>query len=374
MSGPAQARDDSHPRHGGPAHDLHDSHHGDGGPAQVRNDSQVRNGGPAQGTDDSQMYDGGPAQGDDDSQRWHGGPAWNPGLLADLRAAGEDLADLIEVRKAAENRARTLGHMDTALICPPWIADAENAARQALQDAYARAVPAPIRDWAARVPCLGSGELFPRIIAIVGDPCMATPLLPIARGDTGRGARSRPAGPPYLRSPHQLWQWCGVGDSRSKAREDVLGRKPEQADLLAAGKRSQIPPLLYVWSSQLVRAATPSTREGSARFGLPMSPAAAGSHYWKTFTGRKARPVPVHQHQCQNHVRPPGRPSGCGTSLHPEWGEPGSPWRPGHVNMDAHRITQKRLLMDLWRAAWELHEGLHPETAERRERRARARP
>jgi hypothetical protein len=348
------------------------------GPAQAPHDSQHRDGGPAQHGHDSHPPDGGPA-------------AWDAGLLADLRAAGEDLADLIEVRKAAENRARTLGHLDTALICPPWVSDAEKAARQALQDAYARAVPARIRDWAAGVPCLGSGELFPRIIAIIGDPCTATPLLPIARGDTGRGARSRPAGPPYLRSAHLLWQWCGMGDPRRKAREDVLGRKPEQADLLAGGKRSQIPPLLYVWSTQLVKAATPSTREASRQFGRPSSPAAAASAYWKTFTERLLDtrghdgPCPrnpadrscygshrVHEHHCQNHVRPPGRPDGCGTSLQPGWGEPGSPWRPGHVNMDAHRVTQKQLLMDLWRAAWELHgDGTHPETVARRERRHR---
>ena len=316
--------------------------------------------GPVQVPNDSQQVPGGPAQTCNDSQSRYGGPAvWDPVLLADLRAAGENLADLIEVRKAAENRARTLGHLDTEQICPPWVQTAEKAARQALADAYRRSVPAAVRDWAAQVPCLGSGELFPRIIAIIGDPCTAVPLLPIAKGDTGRGARSRPAGAPYLRSSHQLCQWAGVGDPRSKAREDYLGRKPEQADLLRAGKRSQIPPLLYVWSSQLVR---------SQRF-----PSVTDSAYWKLFTERKAV-IRVHEWQCQNHRRPPARPDGCGTLLHPEWGVPGSLWRPGHVNMDAHRVVQKRLVIDLWRAAWAAREetGPSPATAERRRRRARS--
>jgi hypothetical protein len=340
--------------------------------------SETMRSGPAHNRDDSHACNGGPAQTSDGDQDPYGGPAvWNPTLLSDLRAAGEDLADLIEVRKAAENRARTLGHLDTAQICPPWIATAEKAAREALQDAYKRTVPEEIREWAATVPGLGSGELFPRIIAIIGDPCVATPLLPIAKGDTGRGARSQPSGPPYIRSPHQLWQWTGMGDAWSKPREDYLGRKPEQADLLHAGKRSQIPPLLYVWSTTLVK---------GQRFD-----SVAESDYWKLLTDRLALtrghdgpcdagtgPQPCfathrkHERQCQNHKRPPARSDGCGISLHPEWGEPGSPWRPGHVQMDANRLVQKKLLMDLWKVAWQLHDERNPATAERRARRDRA--
>jgi hypothetical protein len=290
---------------------------------------------------------------DSQSKDGEGAPAvWDRAKLDDLRAAGEDLADLIKNRAAAENRARTLGHLDTEQVCPPWLREAEKGARQALQDAYQRAVPDQVREWAASVPGLGSGELFPRIIAIIGDPRTATPLLPIAKGDTGRGARSQPDGDPYDRTLRQLWQWCGIGDPDRLPREDILGRKPTQADMLAAGKRTQLRPLLFTWSSQLAKMATPVTKEGSKRFGQPMSEYAAASRYAQIFRERKEKgATKVHQRQCQNHARPPAHSNGCGTVLHPEWGEPGSLWRPGHVNMDAHRVVAKEFLRDLWKVA-----------------------
>ncbi|HXJ71724.1 MAG TPA: hypothetical protein VNM37_02685, partial [Candidatus Dormibacteraeota bacterium] len=55
-----------------------------------------------------------------------------------------------------------------------------------------------------------------------------------------------------------------------------------------------------------------------------------------------------HVRQCQNKARPPMSPNGCGTFAHPERGAPGSLWRPGHINMHAHRIVHKELLRDLW--------------------------
>src|SRR5258708_24401377 len=106
--------------------------------------------GPGQGTDDTQEGHAGPGQCPDGNQNGYAGPGhrlndsqpgapgpgvWDPARLADLRAAGENLADLIKVRIAADHRARTLGHLDTELIRPAWVGDAEAQARQALQDA-----------------------------------------------------------------------------------------------------------------------------------------------------------------------------------------------------------------------------------------------
>lgn len=300
------------------------------------------------------------------------GPLWDAELLSELRAAGEDLTDMIEVRKAADNRARTLSHLDTELIRPDWVDTAEKAARAALRDRYEAAVPEQVRDWAATVPGFGSGELFPRLIAAIGDPAIATPLLPIEPGDTGRGARSRPAGEPYVRSLRQLFQYCGVGDTMLKPREDVLGRKPEREDVLRAGKRD-IQPLLYTWSTLLLR----GQRHASV----------SESRYWDLLTarllltrGHEGACDPgktcfgshrVHERQCQNHQRPPRRSDGCGTVQNPEWGAPGSPWRPGHISMDAHRTVQKTLLADLWRVSREGRNLPNPETGERRERRRR---
>lgn len=321
----------------------------------------------------------GPAHAAHDTQRAHGGPVWDSSMLAELRAAGENLADLLEVRKAADNRARTLGHLDTELIRPPWIADAETQARQALRIVYEHAVPLHIREWAAGIPGFGSGELFPRIIAEIGDPCVASPLLPISKGDTGLGARSRPAGDPYVRSPHQLFQYCGAGDPAWLPREDVLGRAPSQSDILRAGKRTRVRPLLFTWSTSLVRMASPG------KAGKPRSPAAASSPWWAMFLDRKALTSGsltmgpdgeagttgrVHERECRNRVRFPAKGyNGCGTAAHPEWGEPGSPWRPGHVNMDAHRFIAKKLLLELWRVDFAARDlGPSPQTRARRDR------
>lgn len=345
------------------------------GPGQTRDDSQSRYAGPGQGWHDSQTTRAGPGQSPNDGHPTDAGPgAWSPIALADLRAAGENLADLIKVRTAADNRARTLGHLDTELIRPVWVAEAEVAAREALQDAYLRAIPEHIREWAAQIPGLATGEMFPRIIAAIGDPCTAAPLLPIAKGDTGRGARSRPAGPPYARTPHQLWQYCGIGEPWHPD-GDV-----SQSVLLHAGKRTRVRPLLFAWSASLARMAGGET---------PRSPAATASDYWKVVTERQREtrghdgPCPPgracygthyrHTAVCRNRARPPQKPNGCGIALHPEWGEPGSPWRPGHVQADAYRAAAKALLMDLWRTEQATRSGPNPRTAERRARRKRAR-
>jgi hypothetical protein len=354
----------------GPAHTVRGNHNSGGGPAHSPDDGQRWNGGPAQPCYDSQVVDGGPA-------------LWSPALLADLRAADENLADVIELRKAARNRARTLSMLDASPEALDWIATAEQAAREALLDSYERAVPLHIRQWAAEIPGLRTGARLPRIIAEIGDPCLAVPLLPIAKGDTGRGARSRPAGPAYVRSPHQLWQYAGCGDPWWSVREEDLGHAPTQADRLRAGKRNKIRPLLYDWTVRLQTMAAPGAK------GRPQSATAADSQWWKLFTERlrvtrghdgdctadESCYVTHrrHERQCQNHARPPARSNGCGTVLYPEWGEPGSPWRKGHVQMDAHRYVAKRLLLELWRADFAVRDlGSHPETRARRERRRRA--
>jgi len=59
----------------------------------------------------------------------------------------------------------------------------------------------------------------------------------------------------------------------------------------------------------------------------------------------------VHEHQCQNHKKPPARSNGCGTQANPEWGAPGSPLRDGHVDMRARRIVAKQILKDMWKEA-----------------------
>lgn len=61
----------------------------------------------------------------------------------------------------------------------------------------------------------------------------------------------------------------------------------------------------------------------------------------------------VHHSECRNRSRI--TPNGCGTREHPEWGAPGSPWRPGHQQQHAIRVVAKEILKDLWREAARIH-------------------
>ena len=62
----------------------------------------------------------------------------------------------------------------------------------------------------------------------------------------------------------------------------------------------------------------------------------------------------THDQECMNWSR--YSPNGCGTRANPEWGAPGSPWRPGHQHAAALRKVGKDFLDDLWREATRLHE------------------
>lgn len=72
-------------------------------------------------------------------------------------------------------------------------------------------------------------------------------------------------------------------------------------------------------------------------------------HYRTTYEAARLRyESAVHEHECRNRVKPPGKPNGCGTRENPEWGEPGSPLRPGHQHARALRAVAKAVLRDLY--------------------------
>lgn len=297
------------------------------------------------GTDDQTASDEG--QSTDDSHATHGPIVW-PGT-AELRMAAQSLDDAIQNRIRTQNR---LSHEEMSLdadLSKAMLASVEgheNAMRVLLREVYEQRVPGFIRIWAAEVPGLATGALFPRIVGIIGNPQTA---IPYKWSEDGKQIVRD--GPPRLRTVRQLWQWGGAGDPFHQPYSDVLGHPVTQADKLRAGKRTQLRPLLYAWSSSLMRSATPVTKEGSARFGQPMSQVAADSKYWAMFQdARKAAESKKHRRFCKNRKRAPWS-NGCGTVAHPEWGEEGSPWRPGHQLAHAHRIVQKELLRDYWRVA-----------------------
>lgn len=281
------------------------------------------------------------------------------GDITALRLAAEALTDAKGMRVRASNRAgadlRIHGNGlfsdqkgPYAMIGPALVEVAErheSVLAAKLVELYEEIVPFKVRGWAVGVPLLNprvrlvrprdgeprdraEGVLFARIVGLTGNPRRATPY----RLDEKR--RLIPAGEPYDRSLRQFWQWCGCGDPENIPRKDMT-----QAELLSMGKRKQVRPLLRAFSDLLVQLAG-------------RSPQARNSDLYGVYLkARDEAAGRVHERQCRNRNRPPMKPNGCGTREHPEWGEPGSPWRPGHINAHAHRIVQKELLRQFWQVA-----------------------
>lgn len=124
----------------------------------------------------------------------------------------------------------------------------------------------------------------------------------------------------------KFWQYCGHGDpARSKRRSEAVIRHTGGRTTLPFSPRAKT----IVWQ----------IAESAYRRGL---------YRVVYLDARAACAEKTHSVTCRNTVRPPGKPNGCGTSAHPEWGEPGSPWRPGHQHAHALRVVGKAILLDLW--------------------------
>jgi len=354
------------------------------------------------------------------------------GDMTVLQYLGQGLADRKDQRIRDNNRLDRGGvALDPELTAEikAMAEHSEEGYNRMLLAEYERVVPRPVRKWIASVPGLASGELGPRIIASIGHPRIATPRHP----DPDDPKRTLVAAPAYIRGPHELRQYCGAGDPLRKPEKGMT-----QAELFAMGKTRQVRPLLFTWSTSLVKMATPA-KEGSKHPGEPKSAYAASSDWWEIFTVTKRRyaghdgkcedtgewPYPcsaVHNKHtwlisltgepfprnrtaatrtelweaaeqlgyplvirpaergfspyvtspdelaeliphlrmslCQNKKIPPARPNGCGITAHREWGEVGMPWRPGHIDMAAHRKLHQKFLDRLWEVAGE--DGLTP--------------
>lgn len=98
-----------------------------------------------------------------------------------------------------------------------------------------------------------------------------------------------------------------------------------------------------------------STRAKTAAWNVAEAAYRQGDYRPIYVTAREVAKDKTHGTQCQNRVRPPGKSNGCGTGAHPEWGEPGSPWRPGHQHQHAHSLVSKAILKDLYVLAREAH-------------------
>jgi hypothetical protein len=245
-----------------------------------------------------------------------------------LRTIGEGLSDAKQERIRTVNRVER-GNVGDSVFGAAMIEHAkmeEDRFNSWLMEEYTRVIPVRVRTWAAGIPGLATGELFPRIIASIGNPRIAYPE---TWGEVDGKKTTVPAGPPFERSVRQLWSYCGCGDPDRRPEKNMT-----REELLACGKRKVVRPLLHTWSSILMRS---SGRSEKAR------------DSWWFAVMQKARGEgagKVHERECRNRsFRPPY--NGCGTVAHPEWGAIGSPWRPGHANQHAHRVVHKEFLRQL---------------------------
>lgn len=273
------------------------------------------------------------------------------GDVAALRLAAEALTD------AKNARIRQINRLDAASRLSgidyregkshPLEQEAvhhEQVCAEQLILTYHHVVPLQIRAWASAQPLLNprihtkkngdlevSGVLFARIVGLTGNPRWAVPLKP-----EGEGAERTlvPDGQPHLRSLSQFRAWCGCGDPARKPYKGMT-----QAALLAMGKRRTVRPLLRTYSDLLVKLA------GRSETIRDSGPYKAYLEAREMGTGKR------HTVTCRNTKIWPMKPNGCGTRDHPEWGEVGSVWRPGHVNGHAHWMTQRKILEEFWEAA-----------------------
>lgn len=228
----------------------------------------------------------------------------------------------------------------------------EKQARDYLREVYELEVPEKVKLWAEDTPVIASGELFPRIVGLLGNPRYA---IPMRMEGTGADRRAVPDGEPYDRRLHSLWQYAGRGDP------DLAPVKGDQATLLRRGKITTVTPLLYTFSDLLVKAAGRSEEAKDSplyKVYLEQKRYATGhdrmGDSWCEGTTWPYKCSVTHRRHakvCKNRHIPPLSSNGCGVTAHPEWGEIGSTWRPGHCNAHALRIVQKEFLRQFWLAA-----------------------
>lgn len=225
------------------------------------------------------------------------------GADALLSLLAEALDDLERVRISTENRLRSLEQVH-------GLAGTGYAkSYQAMLETFAAAERRAVRDLERG---MAAHPLAPFVQSRKGLGLKGTARLLAAIGN--------PADRP---NPAKLWQYCGHGDPARSRR-----RKGEQTAYSPNAK------------TRLWQVAESASRQG---------------HYRDVYVAaREACADKVHTVECRNHVRPPGRSNGCGTSIHPEWGEVGSPWRDGHKHAHALRIVGKTILLDMWKYAREV--------------------
>lgn len=263
------------------------------------------------------------------------------GDMAQLRVAVEGLLAAKQMRVGAVNRAERGGIADAVqqerIIGPAR--ELEKSYGRQLIETYRATVPAMVQDWAAGIPGLASGELFPSIIGLIGNPRVAQPYHWETDKPGSKNARDLVAGEPYDRTLPQFLAWCGIGDPyRRPGLMAQPGETLTQEQRLSMGKRNTLRPRLYTFT-EIVQKGKGNENIASSKYGILLA------------KSKEAGLAKVHTVECRNRNRPPLGSNGCGIVAHPEWGAVGSPWRKGHAQAHAFRVVQRQFLADLFDVA-----------------------
>ncbi len=245
-----------------------------------------------------------------------------------LRLLSEMYWDFTEFKKSCDNKIRS-GHVHADVTETAKVLEHEQSRlERAMVAELKRCAPAQITDWVISTPGVGLPGIA-KLLGLTGDPYMAYPLRVTWAEADDRKVKTVTELDPYVRNVDKFWAYCGVGDP---ARKRVKGM--DQAAAMGLGN-PKAKATIYV----------------IAKLGSVMNPAA---HYRPVYdAARKEYATRVHVAECRNKSRI--SPNGCGTQAHPEWGAPGSSWRPGHQNAAAIRKVCKEILRDLWEAARDAH-------------------
>lgn len=187
----------------------------------------------------------------------------------------------------------------------------------------------PLGPWLAAQAGVGDKQAG-RLLGAIGDPY----IRPAIEHDD---APTEPARPRIL---SELFSYCGHGDPTRKPFSGMTQAEAKRLGNPEAKKR------VRVIAMKAIQFNGEPDKNGNPR---PRSP------YRDVYEkAREQYATATHASECMNRSRI--NPNGCGIRAHPEWGEPGSPWRDGHQHQAALRLTGKAFLADLWAEAKRIHE------------------
>ena len=303
---------------------------------------------------------------------------WPEDVLADIGTCAVTLDDIEQVRIALENRLRLfIKPRDEAdkdgkergygwtLAAPPVANLALQVARmrcdstvaiEALGDKPSKSVGCcqehdaernltralrahPLGPWVKAQKGIGEKQ-GARLLGVLGDPYVR-PAMKTADGQIE---------PMRARTVSELWAYSGLHVVEAETGGLAPRRqKGQRANWSGAAKVKAI-----LVAMSCVKQRDAACGEFQQETPYLHVPGCGCSTYRLVYDRSRANVADrVHHAECRNRSRI--TPNGCGTREHPEWGAPGSPWRPGHQQQHAIRVVAKEILKDLWREAARIH-------------------